>query len=115
MVNTFIFPFLEYVERFFIFFFLAIFWCNRSAAHFNVGKFKEALRDALTSSKINPKYYKAFYRQGLAHDALEEYEEAAVSYCTATSICMEEKNTPLMESMKKHMLNSVNNAKAKIK
>lgn len=51
----------------------AIVWANRAAAHLRAGNAPGALTDARTSRALDPKYAKAWYREGAAHAALEQW------------------------------------------
>ena len=51
-------------------------YCNRSAAFFQLGEMKKALRDAFKAAKISPRYLKAHYRCALAQSELGNHKKA---------------------------------------
>ncbi|CAL8467241.1 g6777 [Coccomyxa elongata] len=55
-------------------------WANRSAAAFRTGAFQDALLDARRARTVDPRYAKAYYREGSAAEALEQWEDAAQAY-----------------------------------
>jgi tetratricopeptide (TPR) repeat protein len=55
---------------------VGILFANASLCHFKLGRFEEALRDALDATKIHPRYVKGYYRAAQAHTALHEFKEA---------------------------------------
>ena len=46
---------------------VAIYYGNRAAASFMLGKYKEALEDSLTSIKLDPSYGRGYQRAGKAY------------------------------------------------
>jgi tetratricopeptide (TPR) repeat protein len=45
-----------------------------------MGRFSAALKDAKSATDLDPSFSKGFYRQGQAHEGLEQYDEAAEAY-----------------------------------
>eukprot|EP01018_Ginkgo_biloba_P018638 Gb_01312 [translate_table: standard] len=54
----------------------AVFYCNRAAAHTQVGKYMEAIEDCNKSIQIDPRYSKAYSRLGLVYYAQGKYHDA---------------------------------------
>lgn len=54
----------------------AVYYCNRAAAHTQVGKFTEAIEDCNKSIEIDPCYSKAYSRLGLVYYAQRKYHDA---------------------------------------
>ena len=57
-----------------------ILYSNRSAMHFNLSEFNEALIDAETAISINSYYAKAYLRKGKALEGLNKSKEALETY-----------------------------------
>jgi ankyrin repeat protein len=55
-------------------------WANRSACREKLKNFGEARRDAVTARSIDPTYLKAWFREGKAARALNDFEGAAVAF-----------------------------------
>ena len=55
-------------------------WANRAAAKLKLKDYEGALEDAKTAREIDPKYIKAYYREGCALTELGEYEDAAMAF-----------------------------------
>ncbi|KDD71793.1 hypothetical protein H632_c4388p1, partial [Helicosporidium sp. ATCC 50920] len=58
-------------------------WANRGAAHLKLGAPTAALQDARVARALDPTYVKAWYREGLAAQALELWEDAAQAFYEA--------------------------------
>jgi len=57
-----------------------IFYSNRSAAYFQLGKYQEALNDAEEAIKLKPKFGKAHLRKGSALFAQKKLVEAEIAF-----------------------------------
>ncbi|KAJ9506618.1 hypothetical protein QJQ45_018322 [Haematococcus lacustris] len=64
----------------------AVVWANRAAAHLRLGNGRQALGDARTARTLDPKYPKAWYREGAAHQLLQDWEEAATTFYEGYSL-----------------------------
>ncbi|GFH26468.1 TPR_REGION domain-containing protein [Haematococcus lacustris] len=51
-----------------------------------VGNGRQALGDARTARALDPKYPKAWYREGAAHQLLQDWEEAAATFYEGFSL-----------------------------
>ena len=58
-------------------------WANSSAAALKLHRHEEALRDARMARTVDPKFVKAWYREGKAAEALEDWADAAAAYFEA--------------------------------
>ncbi|GLJ40361.1 hypothetical protein SUGI_0830220 [Cryptomeria japonica] len=54
----------------------AVYYCNRAAAHTQVGKYIEAIEDCNKSIQLDPCYSKAYSRLGLVYYAQGKYHDA---------------------------------------
>lgn len=54
----------------------AVYYCNRAAAHTQVGKYTEAIEDCNKSIEIDAHYSKAYSRLGLVYYAQRKYHDA---------------------------------------
>lgn len=63
-----------------------IFYCNRAAAWTRIGDYDKSISDANLSLRYNPRYSKAFVRQGDAYFRMEKFKEAADAYQKAIAI-----------------------------
>lgn len=59
---------------------------NRSMARFGLGRFDDALSDALSASELDPSFAKAFYRKGQALSKLKRHAEAVTAYETGLAL-----------------------------
>ncbi|RZF33680.1 hypothetical protein LSTR_LSTR007058 [Laodelphax striatellus] len=57
-----------------------ILYSNRSAALIKMGQFTQALQDATRARELNPKWPKAYYRQGVALQCLGRHGEALAAF-----------------------------------
>lgn len=64
----------------------AVYFSNRSAARYQIGKLDAALDDATQASIIEPTWYKAFWRQSIAHTSLFHTREALYSILQAKQL-----------------------------
>jgi len=55
-------------------------FANRAAAQIQLKNFAAALEDAVVARTLKPDYMKAYYREGMAHQELGHWEEAAQAY-----------------------------------
>jgi tetratricopeptide (TPR) repeat protein len=55
-------------------------YSNRSTTFLQIGKFKEALKDALECIKLRPDWGKGYYRKGQALESLERLKEAVIAF-----------------------------------
>uniref|UniRef100_A0A0K2TA00 Uncharacterized protein n=1 Tax=Lepeophtheirus salmonis TaxID=72036 RepID=A0A0K2TA00_LEPSM len=53
-----------------------ILYSNRSAAYIKLGQFTQALHDATKAKELNPEWFKAYYRQGVAYQCLGKHCDA---------------------------------------
>ena len=58
-------------------------WANAAAASLKLRRWEWALRDARVSRTIDPKFIKAWYREGQAAEGLKLWEDAAAAYFEA--------------------------------
>jgi ankyrin repeat protein len=58
-------------------------WANAAAAALKVGEREEALRCARCARAVDPRYVKAWYREGTAAEGLYLWEDAAAAYFEA--------------------------------
>ncbi|XP_076066891.1 tetratricopeptide repeat protein 28 [Oratosquilla oratoria] len=57
-----------------------ILYSNRSAAHIKLAHFARALQDAIKARELNPKWPKAYYRQGVALQCLGRHADALAAF-----------------------------------
>ena len=55
-------------------------WSNRSASNLLRGEAKLAERDALTATRLDPRFVKGYFRLGKARMAQGQYEDAAMAF-----------------------------------
>ena len=55
---------------------------RRSAAYIRVGAFDKALSDANSARDLNPRWAKAYYRQGVALHAMALYPNAIAAFAS---------------------------------
>ena len=75
-----------------------ILYSNRSAMHFNLSEFNEALIDAETAISINSYYAKAYLRKGKALEGLNKAEEALETY--KLGLEKDKENSQLLQASK---------------
>ena len=46
----------------------------------NLGKFEEALKDATTAKNLDPKWVKAYFREGEIYFHMKKYGDSAASF-----------------------------------
>ena len=76
-------------------------FANRSAAQIQLKSFESALEDAVVARTLKPDYMKAYYREGISHQALGNWEEAAQAYFEGCRI--ENENTELVKRFQNAM------------
>ncbi|XP_072272454.1 small glutamine-rich tetratricopeptide repeat-containing protein beta [Pyxicephalus adspersus] len=64
----------------------AVYYCNRAAAHSQLGHHEDAITDCEKAISIDEKYSKAYGRMGRALAALNRYKEAISSYQKALDL-----------------------------
>mmetsp|Transcript_24013 Transcript_24013/g.57222 ORF Transcript_24013/g.57222 Transcript_24013/m.57222 type:complete len:159 (-) Transcript_24013:186-662(-) len=57
-----------------------IYYSNRSASYCILKKYQEAQSDAVKSTELDPSWYKAWYRKGVAEEGLGDYAAAERSF-----------------------------------
>ena len=86
-------------------------FANRSASHIQLKNFEAALEDAMVARTLKPDYMKAYYREGMAQQALGNWEEAAQAYFEGCRI--ESENTELIKLFQNAMKMAKEDYKAK--
>uniref|UniRef100_A0A667Z367 Tetratricopeptide repeat domain 28 n=1 Tax=Myripristis murdjan TaxID=586833 RepID=A0A667Z367_9TELE len=74
-----------------------ILYSNRSAAHLRLGQYSTALDDALKARVINPKWPKAYFRQGVALQYLGRHADALAAF--ASGLAQDPKSLQLLVGM----------------
>ncbi|KAM4809064.1 small glutamine-rich tetratricopeptide repeat-containing protein beta [Rhinophrynus dorsalis] len=64
----------------------AVYYCNRAAAHSQLGNHSDAITDCEKALSIDAKYSKAYGRMGKALAAMNKYKEAICSYQKALDL-----------------------------
>nr|XP_032803282.1 tetratricopeptide repeat protein 28 isoform X2 [Petromyzon marinus] len=72
-------------------------YCNRSAALARMGQHQRALQDAETAQRINPRFPKAYFRQGLALQYLGRHADALAAF--ASGLAQDAKSLQLLVGM----------------
>uniref|UniRef100_T1J2M9 Uncharacterized protein n=1 Tax=Strigamia maritima TaxID=126957 RepID=T1J2M9_STRMM len=75
----------------------AILHSNRSAALIQLNKYSQALQDAIKARELNPKWPKAYYRQGVALQCLGRYPDALAAF--ASGLAQDSKNVQLLTGL----------------
>jgi DnaJ family protein C protein 7 len=75
------------------------YYSNRSACYLQLKKYKEALKDALKCTELDPKFVKGYFRAGTAMTCLGQLYEAKLQYEKAQT--MEPHNTQIKEEKNK--------------
>ncbi|XP_046386091.1 tetratricopeptide repeat protein 28 isoform X2 [Ischnura elegans] len=70
---------------------------NRSAALIKMGLFARALEDAVRARELNPKWPKAYYRQGVALQCLGRHAEALAAF--SSGLAQDPKSTQLLSAL----------------
>lgn len=71
-----------------------ILYGNRSAALSKLGKHSRALQDAIRARELNPRWSKAFYRQGIALQGLGRHADSLAAF--ASGLALEHKSVRLL-------------------
>ncbi|XP_046683407.1 tetratricopeptide repeat protein 28 isoform X2 [Homalodisca vitripennis] len=74
-----------------------ILYSNRSAALVKMGQFTQALQDATRARELNPKWPKAYYRQGVALQCLGRHGDALAAF--SSGLAQESKSTQLLAGL----------------
>lgn len=74
-----------------------ILYSNRSAAHLRLGQYSMALDDAIKARVINPKWPKAYFRQGVALQYLGRHADALAAF--ASGLAQDPKSLQLLVGM----------------
>lgn len=61
-------------------------WSNRAACFLRLEKWDKALQDAQIARTLDPKYVKAWYREGRAAEGLKRWEDAATAFYQAAQL-----------------------------
>ncbi|KAI7842104.1 hypothetical protein COHA_004298 [Chlorella ohadii] len=61
-------------------------WSNRAACFLRLDNYEKALQDAQIARALDPKYVKAWYREGRAAEGLKRWEDAATAYYQAAQL-----------------------------
>lgn len=64
----------------------AVLWGNRAACRLKLEQWQEALEDARIARAIDPRYVKAWYREGKAAEALRRWEDAGTAFYAAAQL-----------------------------
>ncbi|XP_048853351.1 tetratricopeptide repeat protein 28-like isoform X2 [Brienomyrus brachyistius] len=74
-----------------------ILYSNRSAALLKLGQYKAALEDAVKARQLNPKWPKAYFRQGVALQYLGRHADALAAF--ASGLAQDPKSLQLLVGM----------------
>ncbi|XP_015232317.1 PREDICTED: tetratricopeptide repeat protein 28-like isoform X2 [Cyprinodon variegatus] len=74
-----------------------ILYSNRSAAYLRLGQYSKALDDAIKARLINPKWPKAYFRQGVALQYLGRHADALAAF--ASGLAQDPKSLQLLVGM----------------
>uniref|UniRef100_A0A8B9GZS1 Tetratricopeptide repeat protein 28 n=1 Tax=Astyanax mexicanus TaxID=7994 RepID=A0A8B9GZS1_ASTMX len=74
-----------------------ILYSNRSAAHLKLGQYQTALDDAVKARLLNPKWPKAYFRQGVALQYLGRHADALAAF--ASGLAQDPKSLQLLVGM----------------
>ncbi|KAI1303152.1 Tetratricopeptide repeat protein 28 [Halotydeus destructor] len=72
-------------------------YSNRSAAHCKLEQYNRALQDAIRARELNPKWPKAYYRQGIALQALMRHADAMAAF--ASGLAQDNKDLQLLAGL----------------
>ncbi|XP_053557315.1 small glutamine-rich tetratricopeptide repeat-containing protein beta [Bombina bombina] len=85
----------------------AVYYCNRAAAHSQLGNHLEAITDCEKAISIDGKYSKAYGRMGRALTAMNKYKEAISSYQKALDLDPENESYKLYLKVAEQKLRQV--------
>lgn len=74
-----------------------VLFSNRSAAHVRLGKYGHALQDAVKARELNPRWAKAYYRQGVALQCLGRHADALAAF--ASGLNQDSKSVQLLAGL----------------
>lgn len=74
-----------------------ILYSNRSAAYIKLSKYGRALQDAIKARELNPKWPKAYYRQGVALQCLGRHADALAAF--ASGLAQDPKSLQLLAGL----------------
>ncbi|XP_068086833.1 tetratricopeptide repeat protein 28 [Anabrus simplex] len=74
-----------------------ILYSNRSAALLKMGQFAPALQDAIRARELNPKWPKAYYRQGVALQCLGRHGDALAAF--SSGLAQDPKSAQLLAGL----------------
>ncbi|XP_063219865.1 tetratricopeptide repeat protein 28 isoform X2 [Bacillus rossius redtenbacheri] len=74
-----------------------ILYSNRSAALVKMGQFAQALQDAIRARELNPKWPKAYYRQGVALQCLGRHSDALAAF--SSGLAQDPKSSQLLAGL----------------
>ncbi|EEB13728.1 rapsynoid, putative [Pediculus humanus corporis] len=74
-----------------------ILYSNRSAALVKMGRFEQALQDAIRAKELNSQWPKAYYRQGVALQCLGRHGEALAAF--SSGLAQDSSNTQLLAGL----------------
>ncbi|XP_071501098.1 tetratricopeptide repeat protein 28-like [Diadema antillarum] len=74
-----------------------ILYSNRSAAHVKLKDYERALTDAIKARELNPKWAKAYYRQGVALQCLGRHADALAAF--ASGLAQDPKSLQLLAGL----------------
>eukprot|EP01036_Dinobryon_divergens_P061175 gene61175-81550_t len=86
----------------------SILYANRSMCHLNIGSVEEALNDANAAIKEDPSYVKGYYRKGMSHLALKQYDFAEKAFQHGLALTPNDKDfSTQIEKIQALKLNSI--------
>ncbi|XP_033099521.1 tetratricopeptide repeat protein 28-like [Anneissia japonica] len=74
-----------------------ILFSNRSAAYVKIKQYEDALQDATRAKELNPKWAKAYYRQGVALQCLGRHADALAAF--SSGLAQEPKSLQLLAGL----------------
>jgi len=81
-----------------------VFYSNRSAAFIKTQQFEQALEDGKATERLQPGWYKAYYRQGVALQCLGRHADALGAF--ASALAQDDKSPQLLTSLTEAALKS---------
>ncbi|XP_022086210.1 tetratricopeptide repeat protein 28-like isoform X4 [Acanthaster planci] len=81
-----------------------ILYSNRSAAHMKLKQYEKALHDAAKARELNPKWSKAYYRQGTALQCLGRHADALAAF--SSGLAQDPKSLQLLAGLAEAALKS---------
>ncbi|XP_071946339.1 tetratricopeptide repeat protein 28-like [Antedon mediterranea] len=74
-----------------------VLFSNRSAAYVKIKQYEDALQDAVHAKELNPKWSKAYYRQGVALQCLGRHADALAAF--SSGLAQEPKSLQLLAGL----------------